>query len=194
MKNFNKTVFTISLVFIVCLSNSLAQDDKDDVHNVIITLPEVALLDLEAASGTSISLGPDAPNEAGQALDFSAESNSDIWVNYSSIIGRKTEPSRNITVQITSGKIPAGLQLSVVANADAGMGDGRMGKPTSAVTLSEKAQDIIEGVGSAYTGNGVSKGHQLTYTLALSKEEGSYAKLDFDNSNSLGITYTLTDQ
>ena len=194
MKSFDKVFFIVSLALILGVNNSFAQDDNDDVHNVIISLPEVALLDLEAAAGTSISLGPDAPNEAGQALDFSAETNTDIWINYSSIIGRKTEPSRNITVQITSGKIPDGLLLSVLANADAGMGDGKMGKPTSAVVLSEKAQELIEGVGSAYTGNGVSKGHQLTYTLALSKERGAYAKLDFDNSNTLGITYTLTDQ
>lgn len=194
MKYLHKFYFLVGLMLTFGITHSIAQDDNDDVHNVVITLPEVALLDLEAAAGTSISLGPDAPNEAGQALDFSAETNSDIWINYSSIIGKKTEPSRNITVQITSGKVPAGLLLNVVANKDAGMGDGTMGKPTSTVLLSKKAQDLIKGVGSAYTGNGVSKGHQLTYTLALDKEKGSYAKLDFDKSNTLGITYTLTDQ
>jgi hypothetical protein len=172
----------------------MAQDDNDDVHNVIIQLPEVALLDLEAAAGTSITLAPKAPNEAGQALDFSGETNSDIWINYSSIVGSKKEPSRDIMVQITAGSVPEGLQLTVAAGEDAGMGDGKMGKPLAPVVLSKISQKIITGVGSSYTGNGVAKGHQLTYSLALDEKKGSYEKLDFDNSNTLAITYTLTDQ
>jgi hypothetical protein len=188
-------VFIIFFVFAAFgIGESFAQDDNDDIHNLIIKLPEVALLDLEAAGGTSITLAPKAPNEAGQALDFSGETNSDIWINYSSIIGSKTEPSRNITVQITSGAVPAGLVLSVAASKDAGLGDGTMGSPTSLIMLDKSAQDIITGVGSSYTGNGVSKGHQITYSLALDNQRGSYAQLDFDQSNTLGITYTLTDQ
>jgi hypothetical protein len=174
-------------------TNTFAQDDNDDVHNVSIKLPEVALLDLEANEGTSITLGPDAPTEAGEALDFSEESNSTIWINYSSIVGSKSDPSRNITVQITSGDVPSGLVLSVEAAKDAGMGDGTMGEPAGAVKLDKSAQDIINGVGSAYTGNGVSRGHQLTYKLALDESKGAYASLDFDDSNTMAITYTLTD-
>ncbi|MBK8500971.1 MAG: hypothetical protein IPL46_01535 [Saprospiraceae bacterium] len=184
----------LSAVFIFCTEQLFAQDDNDDVHNVIIQLPEVALLDLEAAAGTSISLAPKAPNEAGQALDFSGETNSDIWINYSSIVGSKKEPSRDIMVQITGGSVPEGLLLTVSAGEDAGMGDGRMGKPQAPVILNKISQKVITGVGSSYTGNGVAKGHQLTYSLALDEKEGSYEKLDFDNSNTLAITYTLTDQ
>ena len=187
--------YTILLIILIFYAAPLAaQDDNDDVHNVIIQLPEVALLDLEAASGTSITLAPKAPNEAGQALDFSGETNSDIWINYSSIVGSKKEPSRDIMVQITAGSVPEGLQLIVSAGEDAGMGDGKMGKPLAPVVLDKISQKIITGVGSSYTGNGVAKGHQLTYSLTLDEKKGSYAKLDFDNSNTLAITYTLTDQ
>ena len=194
MKNILRASLIASLLAFAGVSGLYAQDDNDDAHNVVITLPEVALLDLESSAGTSISLGPDAPTEAGEALDFSEETNSDIWINYSSIIGSKTEPSRDITVQITSGKVPEGLELTAIAAKDAGMGDGSMGTPTAKIILDNSAQEIIKGVGSAYTGNGVSKGHQLTYQLALNEKKGSYAKLDFDNSNTLAITYTLTDQ
>lgn len=193
MKNHN-LIIALFLIASIPATHLLAQDDKDDMHNVIITLPEVALLDLESSSGTTVKLSPKAPNEAGQALDFSGQSNSDIWINYSSIVGHKKKPSRDIEVQITSGEVPAGLVLTVVAGNDAGMGDGKMGKPEGPVTLNKNAQKIIGGVGSSYTGNGVSKGHQLTYTLALDEQNGSYAKLDFDESNTLAITYTLTDQ
>ncbi|MCB0669706.1 MAG: hypothetical protein KDC80_27965, partial [Saprospiraceae bacterium] len=131
---------------------------------------------------------------AGNALDFFEEQNSDLWINYSSIVGSKTEPSRDITAQITSGNVPEGLVLSVQASKDAGMGDGEMGRAKEMIRLDDHVQEIITGVGSAYTGNGPSRGHQLTYVLSLDKKEGSYAKIDFDQSNTLAITYTLTDQ
>ena len=171
---------------------AFAQDSNQDAHNVVIGIPEVALLDLEAANGTSITLGPTAPVEAGNAVEFNSTNNS-IWINYSSIIGSTTEPSRNVAVQITSGTVPSGTQLSVLAAAAAGSGDGTLGAPTSAVVLTSTAQNIITGIGSAYTGNGVNNGHNLSYALNLSTSAGSYAQLDFDNSDTVVITYTLSD-
>jgi len=84
--------------------------------------------------------------------------------------------------------------LSVVADKDAGAGDGTMGTPTNSLVLDNKAQNIITGVGSAYTGNGPTRGHRLTYTLALDSKKGAYANLDFDQANTMAITYTLSDQ
>ena len=191
----NKIFYPLALLTLVVFSGRLqAQDDHDDIHNLSINIPEVALLDLEAEGEKSVKLGPKAPGEAGNALDFSEEQNSDLWINYSSIVGSKTEPSRDITAQITSGNVPEGLVLSVQASKDAGMGDGEMGRAKEMIRLDDHAQEIITGVGSAYTGNGPSRGHQLTYVLSLDKKEGSYAKIDFDQSNTLAITYTLTDQ
>lgn len=189
MKN-QKFLFGILLSTIGLFS--FAQDSNQDSHNVVIGIPEVALLDLEASNGTSITLGPTAPTEAGMAVDFNAVDNS-IWINYSSIVGSVTEPSRNVSVQITSGTVPAGTELTVLAAADAGSGDGTMGTPTPAITLSSTAQNIITGIGSAYTGDGVNKGHNLSYALNLASASGSYAQLDFDNSDTVVITYTLSD-
>lgn len=181
------------MLFLGVLSFSVnAQDSNQDAHNVVIGIPEVALLDLEAANGTSITLGPTAPTEAGNAVSFNSTDNS-IWINYSSIIGSATEPSRNVAVQITSGTVPAGTTLSVLAASYAGNGDGTMGAPTPAVALTSTAQNIITGIGSAYTGNGVNKGHNLQYALNLSSAAGSYSQLDFDNSDTVVITYTLSD-
>ncbi len=173
---------------------SFAQDTNTDTHTVTIGIPEVALLDLESATGTAITLNGTAPSEAGEAMVFNAK-NSDIWINYSSIVGSKSDPSRNVTVQITDGQVPDGLVLSVVAAQDAGKGDGTMGKAEKdAIALStKKADKIIDGVGSAYTGNGANKGHNLTYTLTLDSSKGSYAKVDFDQAQTLSITYTLSD-
>ena len=171
-----------------------AQDDHDDVHNLVINIPEVALLDLESAGDKTITMGPEAPKEAGDALDFSNQTNADLWINYTSVVGSKSEPSRDITVQITSGTVPSGMVLSVSSAKDAGMGDGQMGTPGEVITLDATAQQIISGIGSSYTGNGVMKGHQLSYNLALDSKKGAYASLDYDQANTLAITYTLTDQ
>lgn len=188
-----KFITTILITGMVSMS-SFGQDDNTAIQNVMISVPEVALLDLESASGTTIQLSPEAPQEAGMAVDFSDQTNTGIWINYSSIVNSRTEPGRNITVQITSGSVPQGMVLNVAAGQDAGLGDGRMGKSTGSIQLTNKAQNIITGVGSAYTGNGVAKGHQLTYALSLDNVKGAYASLDFNQSNTVAITYTLTDQ
>ncbi|MBK8500964.1 MAG: hypothetical protein IPL46_01500 [Saprospiraceae bacterium] len=66
---------------------------------------------MEGRSGTDIRFTGEGPREAGMAVDFSNQTNADLWINYSSITNKKTEPSRDITVQITSGKVPAGMVL-----------------------------------------------------------------------------------
>ena len=178
MKNLLNTVIVLAMMLSLGVVEGYSQDDHDDVHNLTIAIPEVALLDLESTGSKDITLGPDAPTEAGLALDFSNESNSDLWINYSSIVGKKSDPQRDISVQITAGQVPAGM----------------MGTPGNTLELGNKPQDIISGVGSAYTGNGPARGHQLTYSLALDSKKGVYGNIDFDEANTLAITYTLTDQ
>lgn len=192
MKISSKILFFIILT--LSSASIIAQDNSSATQQVVITVPEVALVDLESTSGSTIQVNPDTPNEAGMAADFSKATNSSIWINYSSIVNSKFDPARNITAQITSGFVPAGIVLSLVASKDAGRGEGNMGTPTAKINLNGSAQNIITGVGSAYTGNGAQKGHKLTYSLEMDSQKGSYAKLDADQSNTLTITYTLTDQ
>jgi len=171
---------------------SYAQDNNTDAHDINITVPEVALLDIEPSANTTIALEPTAPTEAGNPLDFSTATNNLLWMNYSSIIGSTTEPTRNATVSITNGSIPAGTQIQVVAAADAGNGGGNVGTPTAAITLSSTAQQIVTGVESCYTGSGVNDGHNLTYTMSLTAPS-DYGSLDFDQSTTITVTYTLSD-
>ncbi len=166
---------------------SKAGDNSSDEHTVTISIPEVALLDLEGT--TAITLTPTAPKEAGEGFDFSSATNNNVWVNYSSVVARKKH--RNVTVEISSGKVPAGLALTVVASKDAGNGKGAVGKPAGTVTLSSVAQKIIYGVGSCFTGAGVKSGHNLTYALSLTSES-QYANL-VNADTDITITYTLTD-
>lgn len=170
----------------------LGADTNYSEHSAIITIPEVALLDLEATNGTTVSLNPSVPTEAGLALSFPVTDTS-LWLNYSSIKGSNTDSSRNVTAQITSGTVPAGTSLKIVVSTDSGNGDGLMGAPSAPIALTNVAQNVITGIGSAYTGNGINKGHNLQYTLDLLPSAGAYGLLDFDFNETLVITYTLTD-
>jgi hypothetical protein len=170
-----------------------AQDDKDDNHTVQISIPEVALLDLEGSAGTAVTLSVQAPTEAGLAVDFSNAKDSSVWVNYTSIVGSTTEPSRKVTVKITNGAVPGGMLLKVAAAADAGNGDGTLGSSAGQVSLSSTDQDFITGIGSCYTGDGANNGHNLYYSLELDPNAGSYANIDFDEATTLTILYTISN-
>lgn len=186
-------IFKIAALGLTLSSVSVfAQDTNVDKHNIDIKIPEVALLDIETTgSSSALTLAGTAPTEAGLPVDFSKATNNELWINYSSIIGSKTEPSREVTAAITSGSVPDGVTLKVEAKNDANKGAGNMGSTAGQITLNGSAQKVITNVGSCYTGNGANAGHNLVYTLAL--DAGSYGKLDFDQSQSTVITYTLTD-
>jgi len=192
MNNIIKIFVAATLTFFT--TQLLAQDTNQDAHDVVINIPEVALLDIESEGGNNtVTLGPSAPEEAGEALDFSNATDNSLWINYSSVIGSTTEASRNVTVAITGGDVPAGMELDVVAAAANG-GKGTLGTPAGSLTLNGTAQDLITAIGSAYTENGANKGHQLTYTLRMKDTSSDeVANLDFDDANTLTITYTLTD-
>ena len=192
----NKTFqFTLALIVLMGVTTQtlFAQDTNVDAHDITISIPEVAILDIEPSASTAITLAPVAPTEAGDAIDFSTATNNALWLNYSSIIGSVTEPTRKVTVAITSGTVPGGMLLKLLAAADAGNGDGTVGAAAGQLTLSGTAQDLLTGIGSCYTNTPENNGHQLTYSLELDAAVGSYANLDFDDATTLTITYTLSD-
>lgn len=183
----NLAVITLTAIFLTTAINIFADDTNNGSHSISINIPEVALLDLEG--GSSISLAPSAPTEAGAAFDFSSATDNSIWVNYSSVVA--AGKSRTVTVAITSGTVPTGMLLNVTAGGYAGNGKGNLGTASPAVTLTSSAKNIITGIGSCYTETGASKGHNLAYSLVLDSAD------DYDGlvqgSTSITVTYTLTD-
>ncbi len=168
-----------------------AQVDNVDVHDVQIVIPEVALLDIEPAGSKDIILTITEPSEEGDPLDFSTATNNTLYLNYSSIIGSTTESVRVVTAAITAGTMPGGMLLKVTAGADEGNGKGTVGATAGAVTLSGTAQNVVTGIGSCYTNSPEGNGHQLTYALEV--DATNYGDLDFDDATTLTITYTLSD-
>lgn len=164
----------------------------DDNHSVQVDIPEVALVDIEGASEKNITLNIEAPEEAGAAIDLSSAQDSSLWLNYSSVIGSQTEPRREVYAKISQGTVPAALRLRVLASPDAGNGDGTVGLPTNEKSLTATDKRIIKNIRTAYTGDGVGSGHRLYYSLKL--RNNRYHRFDFDESTSLTVLYTITDQ
>ncbi|MDP3312193.1 hypothetical protein [Lutibacter sp.] len=190
----NLTKLFFAAVIVLSANAAFAQDTKTANHLVTITIPQVALLDLEVASGTTdVTLAGTAPSEAGLPMTFgAAATNSAIWMNYSSIV--KGALLRNVTVAITNGTVPTGLKLTVLASAAAG-GAGTLGAASTELILTGTAQNIVTAIGSAYTEDGANKGRNLTYQLGYAVDAAAnYGALRFvDTAAPLTITYTLTD-
>ena len=184
------------LTFIFCLIFSLsmfAQKDSDGgSHLLLINQSVIAQLNLQSTSTKAISLNAKAPTKAGKKLRFN-QKNSDLWINYSSIV--EYNSSRNIIVQIIDGNVPEGVDLTVTAKNYKGDGQGDFGKTIGEPILlnNKKASKIITDIGSAYTGNGAKKGHNLIYKIAQSKEKDAYANRISEKATLLTIMYTLSD-
>lgn len=187
------TYKNIALVLFSLVIGNLSAQDNAGSHKINIEIPEVALINVYSSSNSAIALGSSTVVEAGQSLNMEETDNS-IWINYSSIVGSQTQPSRDITIRISEGTIPNGVKLYVKVDKDMGAGAGTMGKPIStAQELTENPLIIITDIGSAYTGAGANKGNNVQYSLKLSDEPNAYKNLDFDQSNTLVINYTLSD-
>jgi len=152
---------------------------------VSIELYRVTIMDIEPNNNV-ISLPLKAPVEAG--LPAHGETENATWLNYTCCL-ESGDADRIITVNIGNGTVPAGLKITVTASAYSGTGSGTFGTPSGTITLSSLAQTLISGIRGAYTGNGINNGHQLTYNLEIT----NYSQLDFDNSNTIQVVYTITN-
>jgi hypothetical protein len=184
-----KRFFLTLTVFAMFFGVSVAQDTNTDNHQVTISIPSVALLDIETAASKNFTLTVKGvlDNEAGNPLDFTA-SNSDLWLNYTSIVS--SSQSRKIQAQITNGSLPSGVTLSVTA-ANTTSGYGTKGKGSTQNLSVKETVDLITGIGSVYTENGPKKGSQLTYNMTMAND--NYANI-FTAEYPVTVTYTIVDK
>lgn len=189
-----KTTLTLamSLAAFAFSANLKAQDSNTDNHTIGITIPEVALVDIEPAANKNITLGFTAPDEAGLPIVPNGTNNT-LWLNYSSI--KSTDnPTRNVSVTVDA--IIPGIDIRVTAATATGSGGGTLGTPSAQLTLTAADQTIISGIGSAYTGDGANNGHNLTYALATGSGPGTiaaYADLEATTTAVATVTYTISD-
>lgn len=164
----------------------MAQTNANLVFHV--SVPVVALIDIEPQGNSDILLSVPPPLEAGEGMDHSDVRDDRLWLNYS--CSRAVNgPLRKVQVQV-SGLIPSGLLIKLSASpATSVSGRGMFGTSGTQITLSNSAQTIINGIGGAFTGNGAGNGHQLRYSLEI----GDYGLVEQVQNASLQVTYTLVD-
>lgn len=185
--------FTLAVLAIAFASVQVkAQDSNTDSHTIAITIPEVALADIEPAANKNITLGFTAPTEAGLPIVANGTNNT-LWLNYSSIKSA-TDATRNVSVRLDA--LVPGIDIRVTAAAATGSGSGTLGTPSAQLTLSAADQTLISGIGSAYTGDGANNGHNLTYALAPGSGSGTvaaYGDLEATTTAVATVTYTISD-
>lgn len=93
-----------------------------------------------------------------------AVSNSDLYVKLSSIVPGGTH--RKMTVQMTSGSVPEGTVLTcIAAECTTTNSGGELGIPVDIpIILSGIDQDLVNQIGTCYTGTGNEDGYQITFT------------------------------
>lgn len=186
LKTKNK-IAVISMLLLISFSIHLHSQTVAN-RTVSFTLPEVVLLDVEPSGSSSISLILTVDPESGQPVSVTSATNTSLWINYSSCIPTGGN-SRTITAQVSSGTIPSGINIVLSASAYSGTGAGTFGTSSGSVNLSGSPQVIVSGIGGCYTGNGINNGHRLNYSVNVS----SYQNLQHNQSNTLQIAFTLTD-
>ena len=177
----------ILILFFITSQEVWAQNDEDDC-SLSFTIPEIALLDIEPSGLSNISLTLTADSESGLPISASGAINDDLWINYTSCLATGSN-SRSVSVHIASGSIPNGVSLILSPSAYSGSGQGTFGSPSRNIILSNTPQTLISGIGRCYTGDGQNNGHKLSYSLNIS----DYNSLNYNNSTTIQIAFTLTD-
>ena len=90
--------------------------------------------------------------------------------------------------------MPSGLKLRVKPQPYTGSGDGDLGfisNGTNGRVLIATDGKIIRNIRTCFTGDGPGNGHRLVY--ALEYRNNQYKNIYFDDSNTVTVLYTITD-
>lgn len=177
--------FTNILILLFFLSVRLsAQKANEATMPIQLSLLPTASLNL---AGANIRLSIVEGKGAEQIITPSTVGK--MWLNYSSIVAWNS--TNNICVSLSSGNLPAEVAIKMIAGPDLGAGSGKMGRPVGPVTLSNYPQVIIAGIGSCYTGQGVNKGHLLSFSWSI-RPDVETDILSLENLElEVGIIYTI---
>lgn len=182
-----KTYKILSALFLLAVFGKVyAQDTRTDFHTIGITIPTVAIVDIEPALAKNITMAFTAPIEAGLPIVAPAN-NASLWLNYSYI---PTTSTKTAKVSVKMDAVVPGLDVRVLAATATGTnGGGTLGTSAgSAITLTAADQQIISAIGASYTGDGAANGHNLTYSLNATNYTGLFA-----STPSVIVTYTISE-
>lgn len=183
MKKIN--ILTV-VFFMVVFGRAYAQDTRTDFHTVGITIPTIAIVDIEPALSKNITMAFTAPIEAGLPI-VAPTNNASLWLNYSYI---PTTAAKTANVSVKMDAVVPGLDVRVQAATATGTnGGGTLGTIAgNAITLTAADQQIVSAIGASYTGDGAANGHNLTYSLNATNYTGLFA-----STPSVIVTYTISE-
>ncbi len=156
--------------------------------NAHLSLPEVALIDIEPGINNDIHFVVNPDSESGGSPSIQETTGNDLWINYTSALP-PTQNSRSVTAEISQGNFPEGIILYVEASVYSGSGEGQFGQPTGKTVISNQPRPIISNIGNCYTGNGISNGHLLSFSIEIE----DYGKIQTMGDSEFTIIYTITD-
>lgn len=162
----------------ICAQNNVAR------MSLNLDIPAVSIIDF---AGTENKISFNSGKGAEQIITPSTFDKT--WLNYSSIVEENT--TNIISVNLSAWNLPSNMAIRLKVGENAGAGAGATGKPVGQILLSKYPQQVITGIGSCYTGRGIKKGHQLTYTW-----EGLFPADEDEDSSidniEIAVTYTIT--
>ena len=174
----------ISIILISWTVN-ISFSQTQSMNNVYLTLPEIALLDIEPNTN-DIILEFDAPTEAGdQLISVGGDTK---WLNYTSTV-TNGGISKIITAQISGSTHIPGLKIELFVSNYQGKGKGVFGTSVGTINLSTTAQTIISGIGGCYTRNGANRGHEIEYNASID----DYSVFEIPLTLSMDVIFTISN-
>ena len=170
------------------VANFCPARDKEASHKARVVIPEVALIALQFEGTSALDMVGNAPDMAGDQVSLKSANSSKVWLNYSSVVAK--DQKRKVTATVV-GEVPEGVILRLTAMEITGQGRGEMGRSNGKLTLSNNPTDIISGIGSCYTGEGIQNGHLLSYEVEIDPDQ-LYQNNPAQEAT-LSVVYTLTD-
>jgi len=169
------------------LTNSiLAQKEVESVKlPVQMSIPSAASLSL-TGSDLQFSI-----TGKGTEQIISTSTVRSVWINYSSVVD--VNSTNAISVNLSTWNLPAEVAITLKVGPDAGAGFGQTGTPTNSIVLSTYPQVIISNIGTCFTGQGIKKGHELSYTWVLRPGFDSEILTEGDLVGlRVAVTYTIS--
>ncbi len=183
----NAGIVTLSLWLLLIANGGVLAQSFTAGDIITLQVQDFALIETNHAP-VSLTL---STSVAG--MPVSAVSNSNMFVKISSLVPGGT--NREITARISSGSIPTGTTLTLVASSCTLINSGgRLGTVVSTpIVLGIVDQNLVTGIGSCYTGTGYNDGYKLTYNWSPTNLTTAYQLLSASSSPvSLTIVLTIT--
>ncbi len=183
MKTLKLFIGIAGFIFLLTI-NATAQDDATSDHSLDMGIPEVCLIDTDAAA-ISLEL---TTTEAGAQI---AGGTGVAYAQVSSIVS--AAETRTITATVSG--VPAGTSLSVdTAIPTNGNQGGSLGTGSSSIALvnGDPAVTLITAIGSCFTGTAVDDGYVMSYTWDAGAV-GAYGTIVATAGTTATVVLTITN-